>query len=129
MKKKEILTLVIMAVLMSGCHHDTFGDIFVRRESVTFHVLSETNQPLKDVCLTTVERDAFDNDPIVGRTNYAYTDENGFVTVKSAFDEEPGYSSLSERTTSFTFTADGYIAFDTLFNYWEDTVDIVLHRE
>lgn len=77
----------------------------------------------------TVERDAFDGDPIIDRTNYAYTDENGFVTVKAAFDEEPGFSSLTERTTSFTFTADGYAKYDTLFNYWEGVIDIVLHRE
>ena len=77
----------------------------------------------------TIERDAFDNDPIVGRTNYTYTDENGFVTVKAAYDEVPGYSNLNERTTSFTFTADGYADYDTIFNYWEDTVDIVLYRE
>lgn len=129
MKKNSILIVAMMAVLMSSCQHDTFGDLFVKRKSVTFHVQSEHNQPLKDVCLMTVERDAFDNDPIVGRTNYAYTDENGFVTVNAAFNEEPGYSRLGERTTSFSFSADGYTAYDTVFNYWEDTVDIILYRQ
>lgn len=36
---------------------------------------------------------------------------------------------LAERTTRFTFTATGYMVFDTIFNNWEDTVDIVLPKE
>jgi hypothetical protein len=36
---------------------------------------------------------------------------------------------LAERTTRFTFTATGFTVFDTIFNDWEDTVDIVLSKE
>ena len=131
MKRKEILLLASLAIAMTtvGCQRDTFGDLFVKRKSLIFHVQSDSGQDLSGVCLKTVECDAFDGDPIVGRTNYTYTDEDGLVTVKAAFDEEPGYSSLIERTTRFTFTATNYIEYDTLFNYWEDTVDIVLHRQ
>lgn len=120
---------LLLAVLMSACQRDTFGDLFVKRKALTFRVQSDSGQVLSGVCLTTVECDAFDNDPIVGRTNYAYTDEEGLVTVKAAYDKELGYSSLTERTTRFYFTADGYTAYDTLFNYWEDTVGIVLYME
>lgn len=129
MTKKTIIILAIMAMVMCSCQRDTFGDLFVKRKPVTFHVQSDSGQSLQDVCLKTEELDTFDNDPIVGRTNYAYTNADGLVTVKAAFDENPGYSSLSVRTTTFTFTADGYATYDTLFNYWEDTVGIVLRRE
>ena len=129
MTKKTIIILAIMAMVMCSCQRDTFGDLFVKRKPVTFHVQSDSGQSLQDVCLKTEELDTFDNDPIVGRTHYAYTDAEGMVTVKAAFNNEPGYSSLSERTTMFTFTATNYIEFDTVFNYWEDTVDIFLHRE
>ena len=129
MKNKGILIFAMMAVLMSGCQRDTFGDLFVKRKALTFRVQSDSGQALQNVCLMAVECDVFDNDPIVGRTNYAYTDADGLVTVQAAYNKEPSYSSLSERTTNFTFTADGYTTYDTIFNYWEDTVDIVLRQE
>ena len=121
MTKKTIIILAIMAMVMCSCQRDTFGDLFVKRKPVTFHVQSDSGQSLQDVCLKTEELDTFDNDPIVGRTHYAYTDAEGMVTVEAAFN--------SDRTTRFTFTATNYIEFDTVFNYWEDTVDIFLHRE
>ena len=127
MKRKLIVLLscLTMSLLMFSCQRDTFGDLFVKRKSVTFHVQSDSGQPLQDACLKTEELDTFDNDPIIGRTHYAYTDADGIVTVEAAFNN----NSLTERTTRFTFTATNYIEYDTVFNYWEDTVDIVLHRQ
>lgn len=131
MVKKLILILeaTLVTMTMCSCGRDWYGDTFVKRELVTFHVKSDSGQPLNGVEVMTVEVDAFDNDPIIGRTHYAYTDAEGLVTVKAAYDKELGYSSLTERTTRFYFTADGYTAYDTLFNYWEDTVGIVLYME
>lgn len=37
----------------------------------------------------------------------------------AAFDHE-------SRTNRFTFVADDYVVFDTLFSSWIDTIDIVL---
>jgi hypothetical protein len=124
------MTLVLMAAMMlttiSACKQDVYGDWFVPRESVTFQVTTEDGQVLPDVSLMTEELDAFDNDLIVDGTHHYTTDAEGKVTV-----EAPYYTSsrLSERTTRFTFTATDYAIFDTIFNYWDGTVDIVLHRE
>ena len=124
------MTLVLMAAMMlttiSACKQDVYGDWFVPRESVTFQVTTEDGQVLPDVSLMTEELDAFDNDLIVDGTHHYTTDAEGKVTV-----EAPYYttSRLSERTTRFTFTATDYAVFDTIFNYWDGTVDIVLHRE
>ena len=124
------MTLVLMAAMMlttiSACKQDVYGDLFVPRESVTFQVTTEDGQVLPDVSLMTEELDAFDNDLIVDGTHHYTTDAEGKVTV-----EAPYYttSRLSERTTRFTFTATDYAVFDTIFNYWDGTVDIVLHRE
>lgn len=125
----SILAVMAIAILVSSCGRDWYGDTFVRRELVTFHVQNDTGNPLKGVEVKAVEVDAFDNDPIVGRTQYAYTDDDGMVTIKVAFDDEEGYSSLSERTNRFTFTATDYAVFDTLFNYWDGTIEIMLQRE
>ena len=115
-----------MLTAMSACKPDTYGKLFVPRESVTFQVTNEDGQMLSNVSLKTEELDAFDNDLIVNGTHYFYTDAEGKVTV-----EAPYYttSRLTERTTRFTFTATDYVVFDTIFNYWEGTVDIVLYRE
>ena len=124
------MTLVLMAAMLlttiSACKKDVYGDWFVPRESVTFQVTTEDGQVLPDVSLMTEELDAFDNDLIVDGTHHYTTDADGKVTV-----EAPYYttSRLSERTTRFTFTATDYTVFDTIFNYWDGTVDIVLHRE
>ena len=124
------MTLVLMAAMMlttiSACKQDVYGDWFVPRESVTFQVTTEDGQVLPDVSLMTEELDAFDNDLIVDGTHHYTTDAEGKVTI-----EAPYYttSRLSERTTRFTFTATDYAVFDTIFNYWDGTVDIVLHRE
>ena len=124
------MTLVFMAAMMlttiSACKQDVYGDLFVPRESVTFQVTAEDAQVIPDVSLMTEELDAFDNDLIVDGTHHYTTDAEGKVTV-----EAPYYttSRLSERTTRFTFTATDYAVFDTIFNYWDGTVDIVLHRE
>ena len=124
------MTLVLMAAMMlttiSACKQDVYGDWFVPRESVTFQVTTEDGQVLPDVSLMTEELDDFDYDLILNGTHYYTTDAEGKVTV-----EAPYYttSRLSERTTRFTFTATDYAVFDTIFNYWDGTVDIVLHRE
>ena len=124
------MTLVLMAAMMlttiSACKQDVYGDWFVPRESVTFQVTTEDGQVLPDVSLMTEELDDFDYDLILNGTHYYTTDAEGKVTV-----EAPYYttSRLSERTTRFTFTATDYTVFDTIFNYWDGTVDIVLHRE
>ena len=125
------MTLAFMGALMlmtiSGCKRDVYGDVFVNRDSVTFRVQSEEGQSLSNVSLKAVEVDSFDNDPIVGRTQYAYTDAEGMVTIDAA--RNNGVDLLGERTTRFTFTATDYVVFDTIFNTWEGTVDIVLRRE
>ena len=124
------MTLVLMAAMMlttiSACKQDVYGDWFVPRESVTFQVTTEDGQVLPDVSLMTEELDDFDYDLILNGTHYYTTDAEGKVTV-----EAPYYttSRLSERTTRFTFTATDYAVFDTIFNYWDGTVDLVLHRE
>ena len=116
----------MMLTTISACKNDVYGDLFVPRESVTFQVTSEDGQVLPDVSLMTEELDAFDNDLIINGTHYYTTDAEGKVTVKAPYYTT---SRLTERTTRFTFTATDYVVFDTIFNYWEGTVDIVLHRE
>ena len=118
----------MVTMVLCSCSRDWYGDTFVRRELVTFHVQNDTGNPLKGVEVKAVEVDAFDNDPIVGRTQYAYTDDDGMVTIKVAFNDEEGYNGLTERTNRFTFTATGYTVLDTLFNHWDGPVDIVLQR-
>ena len=126
--KKWILGLsAMMLMTISACKRDVYGDVFVNRDPVTFHVQSEEGKSLSNVSLKAVEVDGFDNDPIVGRTQYAYTDAEGVVTVDAARDN--GEDLLGERTTRFTFTATDYVVFDTVFNEWEGTVDIVLYKE
>jgi len=123
-------TLAIVAAMLlttiSACKKDVYGDLFVPRESVTFQVTSEDGQALPDVSLMTEELDAFDNDLIINGTHYYTTDAEGKVTV-----DAPYYKTdrLAERTTRFTFTATDYVVFDTIFNIWDGTVDIVLHKE
>ena len=124
------MTLAFMAAMMlitiTSCKRDVYGELFVPRESVTFQVTTEDGQMLSNVSLKTEELDAFDNDLIVNGTHYYSTDAEGKVTV-----DAPYYttSRLTERTTRFTFTATDCAVFDTIFNIWEGTVDIVLHRE
>lgn len=124
------MTLAFMAAMMlltiSACKQDVYGELFVPRESVTFQVTTENGQALPDVSLMTEELDEFDYDLIVNGTHYYTTDAEGKVTV-----DAPCYTTdhLAERTTRFTFTATDYVVFDTIFNYWEGTVDIVLRRE
>ena len=126
--KKWILGLsAMMLMTISACKRDVYGDVFVNRDPVTFHVQSEEGQSLSNVSLKAVEVDGFDNDPIVGRTQYAYTDAEGVVTVDAARDNREDL--LGERTTRFTFTATDYVVFDTVFNEWEGIVDIVLYKE
>lgn len=126
--KKLVLGFMVMMMLMtvSACKRDVYGDIFINRDPVTFHVKSNDGQFLSNVSLKTEELDGFDYELIVDGTHYAYTDDNGMVTVDVARNNpEP----LGERTTRFTFTATGFVSFDTIFNNWEDTVDIVLLKE
>jgi len=126
--KKWILGLsAMMLMTISACKRDVYGDVFVNRDPVTFHVISEEGKPLSNVSLKTEELDGFDFDLILGRTQYAYTDEDGMVTVDAARNN-PGILGES-RTTGFTFTATEYVVFDTIFNSWDGTIDIVLYRE
>ena len=117
----------MMLMTISACKRDVYGDVFVNRDPVTFHVISEEGKPLSNVSLKTEELDGFDGDLILGRTQYAYTDVDGRVTVDAAVHNSPG--PLTERTTRFTFTATDYVVFDTIFNRWEGTIDIVLYKE
>ena len=124
------LTFAFMAAMMlmtiSACRRDVYGDVFINRDPVTFHVQSAEGQPLSNVSLKTEELDGFDGDLILGRTLYYYTDAEGMVTVDAA---RSNPALLAERTTRFTFTASDYVVFDTVFNSWEGTVDIVLYKE
>lgn len=126
--KKLVLGFMVMMMLMtiSACKRDVYGDIFINRDPVTFHVKSNDGQSLSNVSLKTEELDGFDYDLIVDGTHYAYTDSLGMVTVDAA---RSNPDLLAERTTRFTFTATGFTVFDTIFNDWEDTVDIVLSKE
>ena len=128
MKKAfSILVIATMIVTLSACKRDVYGKLFVQREPVTFRVQSEDGRLLSNVSLKTEELDDFDYDLIVDGTHYAYTDDEGKVTV-----DAPYYNSehLAGRTTRFTFIATDYVVFDTIFNCWtEDVIDIVLHRE
>lgn len=118
--------IVTMLIVVSACKHDVYGDIFINRDPVTFYVHSDEGQPLENVSLKTEELDGFDYDLIVDRTHYAYTDSLGMVTVDAA---RSNPDLLAERTTRFTFTATDYIVFDTIFNSWDGTIDIVLYKE
>ena len=126
--KKLVLGFMVMMMLMtiSACKRDVYGDIFINRDPVTFHVKSNDGQSLSNVSLKTEELDGFDYDLIVDGTHYAYTDSLGMVTVDAARNNP---DLLAERTTRFTFTATGFTVFDTIFNSWEDTIDIVLSKE
>ena len=127
MKKLTIaLKAMMMLMTISACKRDVYGDLFVNRDPVTFYVHSDVGQPLENVSLKTEELDGFDNDPIVDGTHYAYTDANGMVTVDAARNNS---EALAERTTRFTFMATNYAVFDTIFNSWDGTIDIVLYRE
>ena len=127
------LTFAFMATMMlmtiSACRRDIYGDLFIKREPVTFRVQSEEGQPLSNVSLKTEELEGFgmDGDVILNGIHYAYTDTEGMVTVKAAVSNSPG--PLTERTTRFTFIATDYVVFDTVFNSWEGTIDIVLYKE
>ena len=123
----SILAITMMIATMSACKSDVYGDLFIKREPVTFRVQSEDSRLLSNVSLKTEELDGFDHDLIVNGTHYAYTDDEGMVTVDAACENSPG--PLTERTTRFTFTATDYAVFDTIFNTWEGVVDIVLHKE
>ena len=128
MIKKSIIFLafIVMAITMCSCGRDWYGDMFVKRELVTFHVQNDNGTPLEDVEVKSEELDAFDYDLILNGTHYDRTNADGMVTIKVVFDEEAGYSSLGERTTRFTFTTTNYAVFDTIFNHWDGTVEIVL---
>lgn len=128
-KLLPLFTIAIMALMLSACGRDWYGNMFVNRKDVTFHVLSDSGQPLQNVCVKSEELDAFDGDLIVDGTHYAYTDADGMVTLHAVYDEEEGYSRLGERTTRFTFTANDYVPFDTVFNYWTGTIEIILNEE
>ena len=128
MRKTYLLLCLCAAALTAACGRDMYGDLFVRRETVTFRVLDDSGLPLQGIRLMTEELDAFDYDLIVDGTRYAYTDAERMVTVKAVFDEETGYSQLGERTTRFTFTASGHAEYDTIFNHWDGTVGITLYR-
>lgn len=125
------LTFAFMAAMMfmamPACKQDIYGDLFIKREPVTFRVMSDSGKALSNVSLKTEELDGFEGDLIVNGTHYAYTDDEGMVTVDAAVQNSPG--PLTERTTRFTFTATDYVVFDTIFNSWEGTIDIVLHKE
>lgn len=131
MTKKAITFLAVTLVTMTicSCGRDWYGDMFVKRELVTFLVQNDNGTPLENVELKSEELDAFDYDLILNGTHYDYTNADGIVTVKAVFDKEAGYSSLGERTTRFTFKATDYAVFDTIFNHWDGTVEIVLRRE
>ena len=127
-KLLTILTVTLVTMTICSCGRDWYGDMFVRRELVTFHVLNDNGTPLENVEVKSEELDAFDYDLILNGTHYDHTNADGIVTVKAVFDEDAGYSSLGERTTRFTFTTTDYAVFDTIFNYWNGTVEIILHR-
>ena len=118
---------LMMLVIMPACKQDVYGDLFIKREPVTFRVISDSGKALSNVSLKTEELDGASCDVIVNGTHYAYTDTEGMVTVDAAF----GFKSepFLDRTTRFTFTATDYVVFDTVFNSWEGTIDIVLYRE
>lgn len=120
-----VLSAAMLFMLMSACKGDVYGDLFINRDPVTFRVQSDEGKPLMNVSLKTDELDGFDYDLIVDGTHYAYTDAEGMVTVEAARNNQ---GLLAERTTRFTFTATDYAVFDTIFNSWTDTIDIVLHK-
>lgn len=123
-----ILAAITVTIAMCSCGRDWYGEVFVNRKPVTFRVMNDSGTPLENVEVKSEELDAFDYDLIIDGTHYARTNAEGLVTVNAVFDKDAGYSSLGERTTRFTFTATDYAIFDTIFNYWEGTVDIVLHE-
>ena len=117
----------MMLMILPACKQDVYGDLFIKREPVTFRVQSDDGRLLSNVSVKAEEVDTFDNDPIIDRTQYVYTDTEGLATLEVAFSSKS--DPILDRTTRFTFTATDYVIFDTIFNYWEGTVDIVLQRE
>lgn len=119
----------MMLITISACKRDIYGDLFVKRAPVTFHVTNEDGQALSNVWVKAEECDGFDGDVVNrGAARNAYTDDEGMATISDAACHNPA-AMMGGRTNGFTFTATGYAVFDTLFNAWEGTVDIVLRRE
>ena len=81
----SILVIAMMVVTLSACKPDTYGKLFVHREPVTFRVQSEDGRLLSNVSLKTEELDYFDYDLIVDGVHYAYTDDEGKVTVDAPY--------------------------------------------
>ena len=125
------MTLAFVAAMMlmaiSACKRDVYGDLFVKRAPVTFRVTNENGQALSNVSVKAEERDGFDGDLIMNGERYTYTDAEGMATISDAACYDP--SQFGGRTNGFVFTTTGYAVFDTIFNTWEGTVDIVLRRE
>ena len=117
----------MMLMTISGCKRDVYGDLFIKRAPVTFRVTNENGQALSNVSVKAEERDGFDGDLIMNGVRYTYTDAEGMATISDAACYDP--SLFGGRTNGFVFTTTGYAVFDTIFNTWEGTVDIVLHRE
>lgn len=111
---------MMVLVAISACKGDAYGDVFVNRKPVTFHVSADNGNPISNVEVKAEELDSFDNDPIINRTRSVFTDSNGIASIAdAAFDHE-------SRTNRFSFIADDYVVFDTTFAAWTDTIDIVL---
>ena len=129
MRKPTSIVAMMLMILMilPACKHDVYGDLFIKREPLTLRVQSDDGRLLSNVNVKAEEVDTFDNDPIIDRTQYVYTDAEGLATLEVAFSSKS--EPLLDRTTRFTFTATDYAVFDTIFNYWEGTVDIFLQRE
>lgn len=120
MKRLLLLFAILLSLVMSACKGDAYGDVFVNRKPVTFHVCADNGNPISKAEVKAEELDSFDNDPIINRTRSVFTDSNGIATITdAAFGHE-------SRTNRFSFIADDYVVFDTLFASWTDTVDIVL---
>ncbi len=122
-----VAMMLMMLMILPACKRDVYGDLFINRELVTLRVQSDDGRLLSNVSVKAEEVDTFDNDPIIDRTQYVYTDADGLATLEVAFSSKS--EPLLDRTTRFTFTATDYAVFDTIFNYWEGTIDIVLQRE
>lgn len=120
------LTIVLAAMMMNACEHDWYGRVFINRKPVTFQVLSVSGQSLPDVEVKAEELDALDYDPILEGLHYTRTDSEGMATVDAVYNPESGHYRLGERTTRFTFTTTDYSLFDTVFNYWDGIVEIIL---
>ena len=93
---------MMVLVAISACKGDAYGDVFVNRKPVTFHVSADNGNPISNVEVKAEELDSFDNDPIINRTRSVFTDSNGIATITDAAFDQTKETIRHEKICFFT---------------------------